>query len=151
MHIKKITANDSLLVISLFDKYRMFYMQASDILLAERFIKERLENNESVIFVALDDDSTPMGFTQLYPLISSVRAVKNWLLNDLYVDEEFRRQGIGEALIQTAMAFAKSENSAYIQLETAADNTIAQSLYESIGFEKQAHSNAFYVYQKNLT
>ena len=151
MQIKKITANDYLLVISLFDKYRVFYMQASDILLAERFIKERLENKESVIFVALNDDNIPMGFTQLYPLISSVRAVKNWLLNDLYVDEDFRKQGVGEALIQAAMAFAKSENSTYIQLETAAENATAQSLYEAIGFEKQSHSNAFYVYQKNLT
>ena len=80
-------------------------------MLAESFIKARLENDESVIFVALADDGTPAGFTQLYPVFSSARAAKNWLLNDLYVDVAYRKQGVGEALLKTAMDFARSENS----------------------------------------
>jgi len=74
MLIKKLTSSEYPLVIDLFDKYRIFYKQPSDIALAEKFIKERLENNESVIFVAFADSDTqsePAGFTQLYPLISS--------------------------------------------------------------------------------
>src|SRR6185437_1518505 len=89
MYIKRIDFSEYQLVTALFNKYRIFYNQPSDIRLAERFIKERLENNESVIFVALIDDDgkpAPVGFTQLYPLISSMRAAKNWLLNDLYVE-----------------------------------------------------------------
>ena len=108
MNIKGINLSEANLVIGLFDKYRVFYKKDSDIGLAERFIKTRLGNNESVIFVALEGDQ-PTGFTQLYPKYSSVSAVKNWILNDLYVDSNYRKQGIGEALIKKVMDFAKSD------------------------------------------
>src|ERR1700744_6752503 len=140
MEIRRITLDESQLVIGLFDKYRVFYKKPSDITLAEAFIKERLEKNESVIFVALDTENrqfVPVGFTQLYPKYSSVSATKNWILNDLYVDNNYRKQGIGEALIKTAMNFAKTEGATFVQLETAVDNYTAQSLYEAIGFKKQ--------------
>jgi len=154
MNVKRINASEYQLVTSLFNKYRIFYKQPPDMALAESFIKERLENNESVIFVALVDDDgrhIPAGFTQLYPVISSARAIKNWVLNDLYVDADHRKQGIGEALIKAAMDFARAENARYIQLETANDNYTAQKLYETIGFKKQEPDNSFFVYRAQLT
>ena len=147
MQIKRITLSDYLSVTGLFDRYRVFYKQPSNPAAAEAFIRERLENNVSVIFIALSDDGAPAGFTQLYPLISSVRAKTNWLLNDLYVDAPYRKQGIGEALIKAAMDFAKSEGSAYIKLETAVNNFTAQSLYESIGFKKQEPDMEYFTYK----
>src|SRR5579872_3415916 len=146
MNIKKIDLSEANLVIGLFDKYRVFYNKESDINLAEKFIKTRLGNNESVIFVALDDE-VPVGFTQLYPKYSSVSAAKNWILNDLYVESNYRKQGIGEALIKTAMDFAKGDGATYVQLETAVDNHKAQSLYEGIGFQKQAPDTEFFLYR----
>ena len=153
MKIKRLTSRDSDLVIGLFDKYRVFYKQSSDIALAKSFIQSRLDNNESIIFVALaGDDSTviPAGFTQLYPIYSSVRAVKNWLLNDLYVDTTYRKQGIGESLIKTAMDFARAEGSTFVELSTAIDNFSAQRLYEAIGFRKQMPDTGFYTYRIGL-
>ncbi len=149
MEIRRIGLAESDLVIGLFDKYRTFYNQIPDISLAGTFIEARLTNNESVIFVALVGD-TPAGFTQLYPNYSSVRVVKNWILNDLYVDAEFRKQGIGERLIQTAMSFAKKENAKFLELSTAIDNYTAQSLYEAVGFVKQKSDEAFFTYQIQL-
>jgi ribosomal protein S18 acetylase RimI-like enzyme len=147
MLIKRITSSECRLVTTLFDKYRIFYKQPSDLGLAEKFIKDRLENNESVIFVALAEGDKPAGFTQLYPLISSVRAKKNWLLNDLYVDVTYRKQGIGESLIKAAIDFAKGENAAFLKLETACDNYTAQSLYEAIGFIKQEPDTEYLAYK----
>ena len=121
--------------------------------LAESFIKERLQNNESVIFVAFADEGgeqTPAGFTQLYPMISSVRAIRNWLLNDLYIDGRFRKQGIGEALIKAAMEFARGDNAKFVQLETAFDNYTAQKLYEAIGFKKQEPGDTFFTYRIDI-
>jgi ribosomal protein S18 acetylase RimI-like enzyme len=146
MNIKQINLSEANLVIGLFDKYRVFYKKDSDVGLAERFIKTRLANNESVIFVALDGE-LPVGFTQLYPKYSSVSTVKNWILNDLYVESNYRKQGIGEALIKTAMDFAKGDGAIYMQLETAVDNYIAQSLYEEIGFQKQEPDTAYFLYR----
>jgi ribosomal protein S18 acetylase RimI-like enzyme len=142
MEIKQISITNYLLVTGLFDQYRVFYKQASDITLAETYIKSRLENNESVIFVALAGNE-PVGFTQLYPLLSSVRATKNWLLNDLFVDSDHRKQGIGEALLKTATNFAKSRGATFVQLETASDNYTAQKLYEAVGFVKLDAKTSF--------
>src|SRR6185312_7376610 len=117
------------------------------------YIKARLENNESVIFMATvekDGKEVPAGFTQLYPRLSSVRASKNWLLNDLYVDTGFRKQGIGETLIKSAMDFAKKEGAKYVELSTAIDNYTAQSLYTAIGFEKQEPDKNFISYRISL-
>jgi len=147
--IKRITSEESDLVINLFDQYRVFYKQPSDIALAKAFINTRLANNESVIFAAILGDA-PVGFTQLYPKYSSMRASKNWILNDLFVSPDHRKQGIGEQLIKTAMEFAKQQGSTFVQLETAVDNYTAQSLYEAIGFIKQEQDTDFFVYRINV-
>ena len=147
--VKRIAASQAALVFGLFDKYRIFYKQPSDIKLAEQFITERLINNESVIYVAFIDNK-PVGFTQLYPKYSSMRAVKNWILNDLYVDEDCRKQGIASQLIQAATDFAKVSNARFIQLETQTDNYTAQSLYESVGFIQQEPDTEFLVYRKSV-
>jgi ribosomal protein S18 acetylase RimI-like enzyme len=131
MEIIKIDSTQAYLVYELFNQYRIFYKQPPDIDLAKKFIDARLNNNESVIFVALaDNKSKPVGFTQLYPNYSSVRAIKNWTLNDLYVDSDYRKQGIGEKLIQKALEYAKHDNENFVELSTAVDYYSAQSVYE---------------------
>lgn len=141
--IKQIQLAEAHLVIGLFNQYRMFYQQFSDLGMAKAFIEERLQHNESIIFVAMDKEQ-PVAFTQLYPKYSSARMTKNWILNDLYVAESYRKQGIGERLIRTAMDFARQQGSTFVQLETAVDNYIAQSLYEAIGFEKQEEDKSVF-------
>jgi ribosomal protein S18 acetylase RimI-like enzyme len=71
-------------------------------------------------------------------------------LNDLFVDAGFRKQGIGAKLIKQAAEFAKAGGSQFIQLETAVDNYIAQSLYEGLGFVKQMPDEEFYLYKLSL-
>jgi ribosomal protein S18 acetylase RimI-like enzyme len=147
--VKRISVREINLVVNLFDSYRVFYKQASDLTLAEHFLNDRLTNNESVIFVVLENDK-PIGFTQLYPTYSSVRTVRNWILNDLYVDGDYRKQGVGKILIDAAMDFGRSAGANYVQLETAVDNYNAQHLYESIGFVKQLPGNEFIMYRKTV-
>lgn len=149
MEIKRIGIKDAHLVITLFDQYRVFYKKPSDLPLAEKFIHDRLRNNESIIYVALIGGK-PVGFTQLYPKYSSGAATKNWILNDLYVEADYRKHGIGRALINIAMEFARNDGSVFVQLETAIDNYTAQSLYESIGFVKQQPDEQFLVYRISL-
>ncbi len=151
MEIVRIDKTQVDLVADLFDKYRVFYKKESDIELAKQFIQTRLDNNESVIFVVVaGDQSLPVGFTQLYPTYSSVRVVRNWILNDLYVEKEYRKQGIGEKLIEAAISFARQNEAKIVQLSTAVDNYTAQSLYEQIGFKKQEPETDFYTYTINL-
>ncbi len=63
-------------VSELFNLYRMFYKQEKNLSLASDFIFERIRNSESIIFVAQIEAGDYLGFTQLYPIFSSVSAKK---------------------------------------------------------------------------
>jgi GNAT superfamily N-acetyltransferase len=119
-----------------FDLYRQFYKQPCNILLAERFLRERILGRESVIFAAFDGDFI-VGFTQLYPSFSSVSAQRSWVLNDLFVRENYRKHGIAEQIMTHAKDFAVQTHAKGLALETAEDNP-AQHLYERLGWEKEA-------------
>ena len=121
----------------LFDGYRVFYEQRSDIPGARGFLKDRLENDDSVIFLAFSKE-VPIGFTQLFPSFSSVSMQAVWILNDLYVLPEHRGQGHGEALLKHAQRYCQETKCKGLALETAVDNP-ARQLYEKLGWKKDTH------------
>lgn len=124
----------------LFDLYRQFYEQKPDYKKAYNFISQRISQKDSTIFLALDDKNSGAGFLQLYPLFSSVQATKIWLLNDLYVHKDYRQQGVGRMLMDQGKKFAKETSATTIMLETHKDNTIAQKLYENLGYVREEGS-----------
>jgi ribosomal protein S18 acetylase RimI-like enzyme len=124
----------------LFDAYRVFYGQPSDVEAARAFLRERFTLGESIVFIAMhetDSETRAVGFTQLYPMFSSVSLRRMWILNDLYVEADVRGQRIGERLIGRAVQLAKESGAKGIQLETAHTNTSGQKLYERLGFERE--------------
>jgi GNAT superfamily N-acetyltransferase len=127
---------------TLFDAYRVFYGKQSDIRSASEFLTDRLKNNESVIFVA-EANGKPVGFTQLYPLFSSVRMKKLWLLNDLYVDESFRGRGISVQLLDAAKELCRETGACGMYLETAKSNEIGNGLYPRAGFTLNDEHNFY--------
>ena len=125
----------------LFDAYRVFYKKASDPAGAERFIRQRLAGGESVVLVALAHEprtrtDSAAGFTQLYPAFTSVGLGRLWILNDLFVAPEFRRQGVAEALMRAAEGHAKETGAVSLALLTAHDNAPAQALYARMGWSR---------------
>ncbi|NYE08649.1 ribosomal protein S18 acetylase RimI-like enzyme [Bacillus niacini] len=143
MSIQKATLNELNFLTELFDSYRVFYKQESDLEGARAFLKERFINEDSVVFIAYDE-SNPVGFVQLYPTFSSVSMKKSWILNDLYVNASARKKGFGEKLIKKTIEFAEETGAKGVSLETGHDNVTAQRLYEKIGFKKE--SNYFYYF-----
>ena len=129
-------------LVPLFEGYRQFYKQSSNIEGATAFLKERIQNNESIIFIAYLD-AIPVGFTQLYPLFSSVSMQRMLLLNDLYVVNDCRGKGVGKALIDAAKMLCVQNNYKGLSLETANDNP-AQHLYEREGFIKSDFLHYFW-------
>lgn len=132
---RKATIDDLSQLAQLFDEYRMFYHKSSDISGAEQFISERLENRDSEIFV-VEEDGKLGGFVQLYPLFSSTRMKRYWLLNDLYVTSEYRGKGFSKDLIEEAKELCRKSNSCGMYLETGKENRIGNQLYPSAGFKK---------------
>lgn len=119
----------------LFDRYRHFYTQRYDPAVSRAFIAQRLQRDESVVFLA-ELDGAPAGFTQLYPSFSSVRAARVWVLNDLFVEADARRRGVAQALLDAAADFARADGAVRLELETNPDNATAQALYNAAGWQR---------------
>jgi ribosomal protein S18 acetylase RimI-like enzyme len=144
--IRRATATDAAEVARLFDLYRQFYEQPADAGLARRFIGERVDRKESIIFVA-DADGTLVGFTQLYPTFCSVAAAPIFVLYDLFVAEEARRGGVARALMAAATEHARQAGAVRLELATARTNRAGQALYESLGWKRD---DAFHHYSLDV-
>ncbi|MDA0266026.1 MAG: GNAT family N-acetyltransferase [Cyanobacteria bacterium] len=127
---------------TLFDQYRVFYGQSSNLSGAQRFLAERFQNQDSTIFLAMDQGAA-VGFTQLYPSFSSVSMGPIWVLNDLFVAVSHRRRGIAKQLMQRAAAHGRETRAIRLALSTQITNSGAQSLYRSLGYEEDTEFKHF--------
>lgn len=137
------------LVCPLYSKYREFYGQEIKPEDERSFLEQRLKTEQAVIFLAIDATRphTGAGFVLMYPVFDSVEMIATWLLHDLYVAEQSRQQGVGRQLMHTAHDFCRSTGAGRVDLATAISNTVAQPLYESMGYQRDS---AFYTYSLKL-
>lgn len=136
------------LIVPLFDQYRIFYGQTTDLELARRFIRARIDHSDSVIYLAIhgqEPGEIALGFTLLYPSFDSVQATPIWILNDLYVLDKARRKGLAKALIARGKELAEDTGARAISLATARDNSPSKQLYESLGFELNETFQTYYL------
>jgi GNAT superfamily N-acetyltransferase len=134
MSVRNATIDDLTPLTLLFEAYRHFYKQSPDPEAAVIFLQERIISKDAEIFVAEGDKGELTGFVQLYPLYSSTRMKKLWLLNDLYVHPVQRGKGISVLLIERAKELCRQTGSAGMMLETAKTNDIGNQLYPRTGF-----------------
>ena len=124
-------------IVPLFDNYRKFYKQQTDLESVREFLDQRFLNKECIVFLAMDNNEA-VGFTLLYTSFSSVSLMPVYILNDLYVNQEYRQRGIGKQLLQVAQKHCLDMGFKGVSLETAVDNP-AQHLYEKLGWQKDTH------------
>lgn len=134
-------------VAELFDDYRQFYEQASDLPLARQFIAERLAKDESRIILAVNAAQAVVGFCQLYPSFCSVEARPIYALYDLYVRPSARRSGAATQLLLAAERLARQDGKARMDLTTARTNRAAQAAYEALGWVRD---EVFLSYSKRI-
>jgi ribosomal protein S18 acetylase RimI-like enzyme len=139
------TLDDLDVIAPLFDAYRQFYEQAPNLALARSFIRDRLQNDQSVILLASNEHQQVVGFCQLYPTFCSVEAKPIYSLYDLFVDPEARRSGAGKVLLQAAEKLAAERGKVRMDLTTARTNKPAQNAYEALGWVRD---EVFFAYSK---
>jgi GNAT superfamily N-acetyltransferase len=132
-------------LVPLFDAYRVFYRAEPEPERAHAFLKERLERDESVIFLATIDGEA-VGFTQLYPLFGSIVMQRIWLLNDLFVAPQARKHGVGRALLERAKQFGQEVGAQRLELRTEVTNLTAQSVYEGHGWTRETDFYSYRLY-----
>jgi ribosomal protein S18 acetylase RimI-like enzyme len=142
--IRQATVSDVDSIAEIFDLYRIFYKQKSDIVGARKFLLERIDHAESIIFIAEHGQQKYVaGFVQIYPIFSSISMKRSLILNDLFVREEYRKQGIAQSLLSHAQSYAREIKAKGLELSTAIDNYGAQRLYEK---NKYAKDEEFFHY-----
>ena len=144
IEVRQASPADLDLLVPLFDAYRQFYRQPGDPERAGRFLRERLEHNQSVVLLAFEG-SAAVGFTQLYPSFSSGAMARIFILNDLFAHA--RRRGAGSALLHAAAEFGRNAGALRLVLSTEVANITAQSVYERLGWKRDT---LFCVYQLAL-
>jgi GNAT superfamily N-acetyltransferase len=145
--VRQATIFDLERIVPLFDAYRQFYRRPGDPVLAHEFLRERFQHQESIIFLAEQEDSAAVGFTQLFPSFSSVSAARIFILNDLFVHPDARRKRVGALLLAAAARFGREAGAVRLTLSTEVTNQTAQALYETEGWTRQTE---FYSYDLTL-
>jgi len=131
-----------------FDEYRVHFEQESNLEASTNFLKERIGNNQAVVFAAIDEDSTDiMGSTLLYPMYSSLKLKSTWTLNDMYITDKYRKFGVATRLLETVKAFGAETDAQWVNLKTGTENVKAQALYEKFGFKKDEGCFYYYLHQ----
>ena len=140
--IREANINDLNPLSTIFDHYRIFYHKESDVTAVSDFLFQRMNNKESTIFIAMEDDKI-IGFVQLYPLFSSTRMKRLLLLNDLFVAENHRGKGVSTLLIERSKTLCREVDACGLMLETAKSNTIGNILYPKTGFVLDEEHNYY--------
>lgn len=140
MEILQATMNELEELTVLFDEYRQFYGIESDVSSAKAFLQLRMALKESIIFVIVENGNT-IGFAQLYPTFSSIALQRAYILNDIYVKEDARGQGVGKALMEKVFQYCEQQYARYVTLQTATDNVHARKLYENLNMKQDQYCN----------
>lgn len=132
------TAADLDDLVPLFAAYLDFYGVGKPEPQVRAFLAARLQRDDSTLLISRNEKANAQGFVQLYPLYDSLALRPSFLLSDLYVAEQARRQGVGEQLLEAARQHGLRTGACGLQLETARSNEAAQSLYERLGYVRDA-------------
>ena len=100
-----------------------------------------------MIFLAREAEGELLGFAQLYPLFSSTRMMRIWLLNDLFVVPAARRRGVAHALLKATEDLARETGAGELMLSTQVGNRTAQRVYATAGWRRD---DEFYTYLRDV-
>lgn len=137
VEIAPIAASELEELLPLIAAYQRFYeVEDVDDGRNRAFFRRFLAPSEDGLLLGARSGGQLLGYACLYWHFSSLEACGSVLMNDLYVAESARGQGVGRALIEAAAAVAREREVPFVEWSTAPDNETAQRLYDSTGAER---------------
>jgi GNAT superfamily N-acetyltransferase len=83
-------------------------------------------------------DGKPLGFLDLFVDPDVAHGGNIGLIGNLVVDEHYRRQGLGTALVREAIRYSREQGLVELHLWADFDNEAAIALYAKLGFDRRA-------------
>ena len=78
-------------------------------------------------------DEEPIAYAMFYPYFASFRGQCGFYLEDIFIAEDFRRNGLGEAMVKIVAKLAKQRGYERIDFQVLEWNTPAVKFYEKLG------------------
>lgn len=100
----------------------------------DRVVLELLNSDQWVFWIAFQDDD-PVGIAAINLLFSLYGANEEARLAALYVDDEFRRRGIGTELMESILAFARRRGCRCVETQILPDNEDIISFYKRFSYD----------------
>jgi ribosomal protein S18 acetylase RimI-like enzyme len=148
MDVFRATSSDIPLLLPLFERYLRFYEEQVDVVLCQKYLVERIEKEEAVVFIVVEEQNgiiVALAFSVMYVTFSTIGLKKFWSLYDLYVEEEYRKQGIAKTLIDKCKELAAEDNPIGVVIESRISNQSAHRLFDSVGFVKEGEHYFYYL------
>lgn len=130
----------------LFAGYQVFYEAEPDDDRNRAFFSRFLEPSEEGLLLGAWEGGRLIGFATIYWTHSSSRAKDVALMNDLFVVEDARSEGVGYALIEACVDAARAKGSAHLEWLTARDNHRAMRLYDRFPGAERSDWVAYEIY-----
>jgi GNAT superfamily N-acetyltransferase len=92
---------------------------------------------EGVQLIARDGAGTAIGFATIFWSWSTLSASRIGVMNDLFVAERARGEGVAEALIEACRERCAERGAGELGWQTAKDNFRAQAVYERVGGKRE--------------
>jgi GNAT superfamily N-acetyltransferase len=136
MEIREATATDIQALLPLVDAYYTASPVAhtANHAAVAAHLQELVEPNNSLGGLLLaTEDGAIAGFAFLYYGFNKRALKRTVILNDLFVDANYRRRGIARALIMATFQWGRAHGAVSVDWQTRVSNTGAQALYDQIG------------------
>lgn len=95
---------------------------------------QKIINSEDSYIFLIEHAGNIAGMCSLHTLISSVEGGFCGLIEDFYIDEKYRKLGLGQALVENIEEFCKVKDYKRIQLLCRSNNANAIKFYEKLDF-----------------
>ena len=105
---------------------------------SEQALRDELENEQAVFFVAEDETGRLMGYTGMHVVLGEC------YMDNLAVDPSFRHKGVGRALLQALIDWAYEHEGVFLTLEVRPSNGIARHLYTAMGLREVGRRPRYY-------
>jgi len=144
--VRQATIQDIPRLVPVFDCYREHFGQQKNSSAAAKFLFEKFEHRESVIFIA-EEQNEIIGFAQLYPTFSSLTLQRVWILNDFFISGQYRQRRIGEQLFSAVKEFSLVTRAKGIELTAQHTNNKAWQFWERQGFILDEEFRSYFLKQ----
>ncbi|CAF3673401.1 unnamed protein product [Rotaria socialis] len=142
--IEIVNENDLTDLLPLMKAYCEFYNQTEQIPLATDDALMSLSRalitnptNEGIQLIVRDSKKrTPIGFATIFWTWSTLQGGRIAIMNDLFLSEEYRGQGIADIVITECAQKAREHGALSLTWETSVDNKRAQAVYNRSGASK---------------